>query len=86
MEFPKVLMLFYAGVNIGRAVQPPCKMLRMPSGGTRPGAGRKPVPEKRVRLTAYVTPRTMKVLAGMSEDLNRPIGQVLDYLTKGGGD
>lgn len=58
----------------------------MPSGGTRPGAGRKPASEKRIRLTAYVTPRTMKVLAGMSEDLNRPIGQVLDYLTKGGGD
>ena len=53
---------------------------KMSSGGSRPGAGRKPVPDKRVRLTAYVTPRTMKVLAGMSEDLNVPVGQVIEAL------
>ena len=38
------------------------------------------MPDKRVRLTAYVTPRTMKVLAGMSEDLNVPVGQVIEAL------
>ena len=55
----------------------------MPSGGLRPGAGRKPVQDKRVRLTAYVTPRTMKVLAGMSEDLSKPIGQIIDKFIEG---
>lgn len=60
-------------------------MLRMASGGSRPGAGRKPVPDKRVRLTAYVTPKTMKVLAGMSEDLNVPVGQIIDNFIKDGG-
>ena len=58
----------------------------MPSGGSRPGAGRKPVPDKRVRLTAYVTPRTMKALNGMSEDLEKPIGQIIDELMKGIGE
>ena len=58
----------------------------MPSGGTRPGAGRKPVPDKRVRLTAYVTPKTMKALNGMSEDLEKPIGQIIDELMKGIGE
>lgn len=61
-------------------------MLRMPSGGSRPGAGRKPVPDKRVRLTAYVTTKTMKVLAGMSEDLNVPVGQVIEALLEMKGD
>ena len=60
-------------------------MLRMASGGSRPGAGRKPVPDKRVRLTAYVAPKTMKVLAGMSEDLNVPVGQIIDNFIKDGG-
>lgn len=55
----------------------------MPSGGFRPGAGRKPVRDKRVRLTAYVTPRTMKVLAGMSEDLGKPVGQIIDKFIEG---
>lgn len=58
----------------------------MPSGGSRPGAGRKPVPDKRVRLTAYVTPKTMKALNGMSEDLEKPIGQIIDELMKGIGE
>lgn len=58
----------------------------MPSGGFRPGAGRKPVPDKRVRLTAYVTPKTMKALNGMSEDLEKPIGQIIDELMKGIGE
>lgn len=58
----------------------------MPSGGQRPGAGRKPVPDKRVRLTAYVTPRTMRVLSGMSEDLNKPIGQIIEELLEMRGD
>lgn len=58
----------------------------MPSGGLRPGAGRKPVPDKRVRLTAYVTPRTMRVLSGMSEDLNKPIGQIIEELLEMKGD
>lgn len=59
----------------------------MPSGGFRPGAGRKPVPEeeKRVRLTAYVTPKTLKALNGMSEDLEKPVGQIIDELMKGIG-
>lgn len=52
-------------------------------GGSRPGAGRKPVPDKRMRLTAYVTPRTMKVLTGMSEDLGKPIGQIIDKFIEG---
>lgn len=61
---------------------------KMASGGARPGAGRKPVPEgdKRVRLTAYVTPKTKKVLDGMSEDLEKPIGQIIDELMKGIGE
>lgn len=58
----------------------------MPSGGFRPGAGRKPVPDKRVRLTAYVTPKTMKALNGMSEDLQKPVGQIIDELMKGIGE
>lgn len=58
----------------------------MPSGGKREGAGRKPVPDKRVRLTAYVTPKTMKALNGMSEDLEKPIGQIIDELMKGIGE
>ena len=58
----------------------------MSSGGSRPGAGRKPVPDKRVRLTAYVTPKTMKALNGMSEDLEKPIGQIIDELMKGIGE
>lgn len=60
----------------------------MPSGGFRPGAGRKPVPEdeKRVRLTAYVTPRAMKALTGMSEDLDKPVGQVIEALLEKKGD
>ena len=58
----------------------------MPSGGSRPGAGRKPVPDKRMRLTAYVTPKTMKALNGMSEDLEKPIGQIIDELMKGIGE
>lgn len=58
----------------------------MPSGGFRPGAGRKPVPDKRVRLTAYVTPKTMKALNGMSENLEKPIGQIIDELMKGIGE
>lgn len=57
----------------------------MSSGGKREGAGRKPVPDKRVRLTAYVTTKTMKVLAGMSEDLNVPVGQIIDNFIKDGG-
>lgn len=56
----------------------------MPSGGQRPGAGRKPVPDKRVRLTAYVTPRTMKVLTGMSEDLGKSVGQIIDKFIEDG--
>lgn len=58
----------------------------MPSGGLRPGAGRKPVPDKRVRLTAYVTPRAMKALTGMSEDLDKPVGQVIEALLEMKGD
>lgn len=58
----------------------------MSSGGSRPGAGRKPVPDKRVRLTAYVTPKTMKALNGMSEDLQKPVGQIIDELMKGIGE
>lgn len=57
----------------------------MSSGGFRPGAGRKPVPDKRVRLAAYVTPRTMKVLAGMSEDLGKPVGQIIDSIIAAAG-
>lgn len=41
---------------------------------------------KRVRLTAYVTPKTMKALNGMSEDLEKPIGQIIDELMKGIGE
>ena len=59
---------------------------KMPSGGSRPGAGRKPVPDKRVRLTAYVTPRAMKALTGMSEDLDKPVGQVIEALLEMKGD
>lgn len=61
---------------------------KMPSGGKREGAGRKPVPEgnKRVRLTAYVSPKTMKALNGMSEDLQKPVGQIIDELMKGIGE
>lgn len=51
---------------------------RMPSGGKRPGAGRRPVPEKRVRLQAYITPQTLKILNNMSEDLEKPIGQIIE--------
>lgn len=60
----------------------------MPSGGFRPGAGRKPVleEEKRVRLTAYVAPKTLKALNGMSEDLEKPVGQIIDELMKGIGE
>lgn len=58
----------------------------MASGGARPGAGRKSVPDKRVRLTAYVTPGAMKALTGMSEDLDKPVGQVIEALLKMKGD
>lgn len=60
----------------------------MPSGGSRPGAGRKPVPEeeKRVRLQIYVTPRAKKALLGMSEDLQMPVGQVIEELLAMKGD
>lgn len=59
----------------------------MPSGGKREGAGRRPVSEKRVRLQVYVTPRTAEVLTGMSEDLEKPIGQVIeDLLEEGDGE
>ena len=44
------------------------------------------MPDKRVRLTAYVTTKTMKVLAGMSEDLNVPVGQVIEALLEMKGD
>lgn len=59
----------------------------MSSGGSRPGAGRKPVPEgnKRVRLQIYVTPRAKKALIGMSEDLEMPIGQIIENLLEGDG-
>lgn len=43
------------------------------------------MPDKRVRLTAYVTPKTMKALNGMSENLEKPIGQIIDELMKGIG-
>mgnify|MGYP000640568326 CR=1 FL=1 len=42
--------------------------------------GQGPVPNERVKLTAYVTPRTMKALNGMSQDLEKPIGQVIEDL------
>lgn len=58
----------------------------MPSGGKREGAGRRPVPEKRVRLQAYVTPKTLKALNGMSEDLDKPIGQIIEDLLQMKGD
>lgn len=58
----------------------------MSRGGQRDGSGRKPVSEKRVRLQIYVLPRTVKVLTGMSEDLNKPIGQVIEELLTMKGD
>lgn len=58
----------------------------MPSGGKREGAGRRPVPEKRVRLQAYVTPQALKALNGMSEDLDKPIGQIIEDLLQMKGD
>lgn len=42
--------------------------------------GQGPVSNERVKLTAYITPRAMKVLNGMSEDLKKPIGQVIEDL------
>lgn len=54
----------------------------MSSGGKREGAGRRPVAERRVRLQAYVTPQTLKALNGMSEDLEKPIGQVIEELLR----
>lgn len=54
----------------------------MSSGGRREGAGRRPVAEKRVRLQAYVTPQTMRVLNGMSEDLEKPVGQIIEELLR----
>lgn len=58
----------------------------MSSGGRREGAGRRPVAEKRVRLQAYVTPQTLKVLTGMSEDLEKPVGQIIEELLTMKGD
>lgn len=54
----------------------------MSSGGKREGAGRRPVAERRVRLQAYVTPQTMRVLNGMSEDLEKPVGQIIEELLR----
>lgn len=42
-----------------------------------------PEEEKRVRLQTYVTPRVKKALLGMSEDLEMPIGQIIENLLDG---
>lgn len=59
----------------------------MASGGSRPGAGRRAVADRRVVLTARVLPATLEKLKKIKDDTGASLGCIIDRLTeKSGGD
>lgn len=53
----------------------------MSRGGSRPGAGRKAAPEKRVQITVTVAPETKATLAKMRA-AGQYIGRIIDDIAK----
>lgn len=49
-------------------------------GGARPGAGRKPKEDKRVQVTAYVTPKTAELIASL--DKGERLGRIVDKIAE----
>lgn len=52
----------------------------MPRGGKREGAGRKPVQDKRIILSARVNAETIAVLDGLAEREGKGRGEMLDMI------
>lgn len=53
----------------------------MSRGGSRPGAGRKAAPEKRVQITVTVAPETKATLAKMRA-AGQYIGRIIDDIAR----
>ena len=64
--------------------EPTADNSNVPLGGKRPGAGRKPdIPgEKRVLITARVSPVTARKLKARSDKTGEGVGKVIDDLAK----
>lgn len=51
-------------------------------GGTRPNAGRPPLPNKRVLLSCRVSPATRGKLVAISKETGEGIGRVIDFIVE----
>jgi len=56
------------------------KVESLKHGGARPGAGRKPVPVRRVQISATVAPQTARLLRSLAKKEKASLGVILDRL------